>query len=186
MSVNITGVRNPCAEMAAAGYSVASFLVSADDASGFAAGRPVPLMNLDWFLAQHGTRRTCLGHVTCGTGAPQMYKTTGFDQPSHSLWDPKFQELQVSIEPTQQGALKSPLVLHLRRRGRHSRAPTSQADYEQVRVGRPTGIVWRFRHTPLWCVRLGGTVPECARAAMHKPTHERVCELKGRHQLFLS
>ena len=33
--------------------------------------------------------------------------------------------------------------------------------------------------TGVWCVRLGGTVPECARAAMRKPTHERVCELTG-------
>ena len=188
ISVNIAGVRNPCVEMAAAGYrySVASFSVSADGASGFAAGRPVPLMNLDWFLEEHATRRTCLGHVTCGTGAPQMYKTTGFDQPSHSLWDPKFQELQVSIEPTQQGALKSPLVLHLRRRGRHSRAPRSFTDHEQARVSRPTGVVWRFRHTCHWCVRLSGTVPECVCAAMLKPTHARVSELRGMQQLFLS
>ena len=92
---------------------------------------------MDYFLEEHGTRRTRLGHVTCGTGAPQSTddKTTGFNQPSRSMWDPTFHELQVSIQPTQVGALKRPLVLHLSRRGQCSRAPTPQAEYEQVRVG---------------------------------------------------
>ena len=72
------------------------------DASGLAAGRPVTAggtwtgswrsteleggVETELAARTSGTKELWSGHVTCGTGTPQMYKNTGFNQPSCSMW----------------------------------------------------------------------------------------------------